>query len=862
MIFFHDKHWYRSEPLFSVEEADEDEEEDEEDEDDHHSKHEPVDPASTETSEQAPQQTNKKVEYEFLLFNYLLRFVHREGQIGDFARAGLLFLMDVAMSPGEPAHPLAGEGTFQQQANPAPERQKDPVTDAALALAEYILDGDFSEVLGAGLGAVYSQLPYKLVVASKDQGTADNMVLGGSAQSRNTDKDVVDSEDSSSQDFRSRLDHFLRLLEFIQDVLRRNVVHEAGLDASVLVGTAIVQSILDAVRRIFLENVLYPSILECSDIDGSAVAVMSYVEAMIRNMEDGQLAETLISFLMTEDDEEMKPRQRHHSMVDLVPQTPAPPPQTDRQKKLHRRKSSAMLLLEMEAPESNKQTEYFTAVARFTLKDLLSTNLKSNSPPAATAAVNLLCCLLQKHPQLAASGLLAVIPDRHATAFPHPTLLAEFKLSSAPALASNGDDSEEFIYPTAFPTEDTPITSTLFHQPVTTYSTHERELSLYLALVSRVDPAHKSEAFSTGFENYLNDALFSIQSQSAYILGSAADFSAELRESPYSNNKHRLNNRDPLLSLVLASLRNFFANTPEYNVALTGLLATLSIHPQRSLAGWLTFNHPDDVDAETSATQAPHYGVDDGDDRSIDCNVGESMLSDPLPASRLDENSRPMVHAILHGLVAQLEKYRQMVDEFDTYLLERRRGLLFNENLTDALSLAIDINEDFGSSIPRTEVRPATPEAKPKPKSRPSFMQSLLTPKKKASAATPQTPPRPNSTPNQSGDRAISASPFGNHYERTEAIVVEPFVVPETKQGSYHTGSWAVDEEDVFSSGWGTRQRADDEAKEPEEETKGKKEVTLSRLLDNVVILEESIKELASIIHTRRSLGIDSIRYL
>lgn len=105
MIFFHDKHWYRSEPLFSVEEADEDEEEDEEDEDDHHSKHEPVDPASTETSEQAPQQTNKKVEYEFLLFNYLLRFVHREGQIGDFARAGLLFLMDVAMSPGEPAHP-------------------------------------------------------------------------------------------------------------------------------------------------------------------------------------------------------------------------------------------------------------------------------------------------------------------------------------------------------------------------------------------------------------------------------------------------------------------------------------------------------------------------------------------------------------------------------------------------------------------------------------------------------------------------------------------------------------------------------------------------------------------------------------
>jgi len=38
--------------------------------------------------------------------------------------------------------------------------------------------------------------------------------------------------------------------------------------------------------------------------------------------------------------------------------------------------------------------------------------------------------------------------------------------------------------------------------------------------------------------------------------------------------------------------------------------------------------------------------------------------------------------------------------------------------------------------------------------------------------------------------------------------------------------------------------------------------VTLSHLLDNVVILEESIKELVAIIHARRSLGIDSLRYI
>ncbi|KAJ2994546.1 hypothetical protein NUW54_g7533 [Trametes sanguinea] len=47
-----------------------------------------------------------------------------------------------------------------------------------------------------------------------------------------------------------------------------------------------------------------------------------------------------------------------------------------------------------------------------------------------------------------------------------------------------------------------------------------------------------------------------------------------------------------------------------------------------------------------------------------------------------------------------------------------------------------------------------------------------------------------------------------------------------------------------------------------EEERSQITHVTLSQLLDNVVILEESIKELVAIIHARRSLGIDSIRYL
>ena len=91
----------------------------------------------------------------------------------------------------------------------------------------------------------------------------------------------------------------------MEDVFRRNVAREdASSELPRLVGTAIVQSILDAVRRVFMENILYPSILECSDQDGSAVAVMSYIDIITRTLEHGRLTELLVNFLMSEDNDD------------------------------------------------------------------------------------------------------------------------------------------------------------------------------------------------------------------------------------------------------------------------------------------------------------------------------------------------------------------------------------------------------------------------------------------------------------------------------------------------------------------------------------------------------------------------------
>lgn len=868
MIFFHDKHWFHSEPLFSVEE------EDEEDASDGTSLSEPGD-LQSETAAAAAATPDvhayhKKSEYEFLLFNYLLRFVHREGQIGDFARAGLLFLMDVAMSPGDQEHRLSKDGSIPSE-SPSDTAAADPISDAALSLAEYVLDGDFSDVLGAGLGAVYSQLPSKLEVHAPpipDEIRGASMVLGGQpldddeakAQAASREKNRAPGvEDSRAIDFKARLDHFLKLLEFLEDIFQRNVPREnseSSLEPSTLIGTAVVNSILEAARQTFLENVLYPSILECSDTDGSAIAVMSYIEITIRTLGGGQLTDLLVNFLVSEDNDDVaKPRPRPHSMLTLGSTSTSVAQYSDAQSKLRRRRSSAMMLLELEAPESTKQSGYFTSLGRFTLKDLLVFNLRSKDQPTATAALQLLNTLLIYYSPLCVDKLLIVTRDPKATSFPEPAS------KEKPRVSSFDQEEDVFIYPGEEVTEASP-SSPSFVQPRTTYLAHERELDLYLKLISHLDPAHTGNNFSTSYDRYLCDAIQAIQNHTS--------FSLNVSEETRVGMKHRLDSNDPILSAILEWLRKLFSNSPEFNIALTGVLASLAHDPLRSLAGWLTFGHSEDT---PGTTQLPTGSLnpsrqEDGDDRSADFKIGEMLASESRtpPASSLDDGARPVVLTIFQSLVAQLERYRHTVENFDQYFLERRQGLLFSENLTDALTLVLDLDgtNSPANTQPTTAGVPA-PEIPPQP-----------VPKKSGSLVSFLTPRRPKPAPSKvaqaktalgsASPKSVAASPFASHYQHTNAVTVEPFEAPSPSEGPWMPArhlKFSAEEEDVLSSGWNDKSRNTVRStSHPEEQAQGPKTVTLSRLLDNMVILEESIKEMAAVVQARRALGIDAVRYI
>ena len=127
-------------------------------------------PSPLRTPTQQP--TPPAPDYEFLLFTYLLRFLHREGKAGDYARTALLFIVEIA------------EG----------------------ALGEFVLHtSSFPAMAAAAVGALYSQLPRTLPHYGREHGEIDD----------------EEEYEEYEEEFREQLDGFTKALNFCQDVVRK-----------------------------------------------------------------------------------------------------------------------------------------------------------------------------------------------------------------------------------------------------------------------------------------------------------------------------------------------------------------------------------------------------------------------------------------------------------------------------------------------------------------------------------------------------------------------------------------------------------------------------------------------------------------
>ncbi len=127
--------------------------------------------------------TGRTQKQDFPLFYLLIDYIHHDGKVGDFARTGLLYIIEAASS--------------------------------SVALEQWIVESDLSTLMATGLGALYSQLSRKLVI-DHPVNELPPILAFSDYQHPRPNYEVISS---CSFEFQSHLDTFLSHLLFWQDVL-------------------------------------------------------------------------------------------------------------------------------------------------------------------------------------------------------------------------------------------------------------------------------------------------------------------------------------------------------------------------------------------------------------------------------------------------------------------------------------------------------------------------------------------------------------------------------------------------------------------------------------------------------------------
>lgn len=291
---------------------------------------------------------------DFPLCYLLIDRVHHEGRIGDFARTGLLYIFEA--------------------------------TGRSLDLEEWVVSSDLSTLMASGLGALYSQLSRELSLLHPD--AVLPAVLAMSDYS--TTHPRATAESAFSERHRAHMATFLSYLAFWQDVFD----HCRSADVR--------QTLLDHFQILFLQQLLYPSLLQSSDTDaGSSVAVLAYLTAILESLEYPDLVSMLLTYLLAIKEDALA--------LPSAPTTPRSPTA------IKRRQS----LMSLATP---KDSEDAAEPALFSLVDLLLNSVGSKNDQTAYAAFKLVSTIMERQKQFAFGSLLKVqragasLPSRTAGA--------------------------------------------------------------------------------------------------------------------------------------------------------------------------------------------------------------------------------------------------------------------------------------------------------------------------------------------------------------------------------------------------------------------------------------------------------------
>lgn len=286
---------------------------------------------------------------DFPLCYLLIDRVHHDGRIGDFARTGLLYIFEA--------------------------------TGRSVDLENWVISSDLPTLMASGLGALYSQLSRELSILHPDATLP--AVLAMSDYS--TTHPRATAESAFSERHKSHMTTFLSYLAFWQDVLDHCRSAEVK------------QTLLDHFQILFLQQLLYPSILQSSDTDaGSSVAVLTYVTTIVAALDYPDLVHNILAYLLairdapTPADMERKSERKSERRSSEPPRSPT----------AIKRRQSLMLLTATKDPEDAVEPTLFNLV------DLISNSLSSNNSSTVYAALSLASTIINRQKKYAFGTLL------------------------------------------------------------------------------------------------------------------------------------------------------------------------------------------------------------------------------------------------------------------------------------------------------------------------------------------------------------------------------------------------------------------------------------------------------------------------
>ena len=457
--------------------------------------------------------------------------------------------------------------------------------------------------MATGLGALYSQLSRKLVIDHPPDQLPPILALSDYEHPHTTSEIVS----SASPAFQSHMETFLSHLMFWQDVLNHCKSDEVK------------STLLEHFQVIFLQQLLYPSLLESSDVDGgSSVAVVTYLRRILEALDHPDMIHLILHYLLALPNIKTKPNSASRASISAA------------------RKRKSMDLATMMATN----VESTSTPALFNLVDLIQESLRSASQQTVSVTLQLVSIILRRHHRYAVTTLLwtsQVLHDKPLRSLGAHEKEIDFLLALA------GEIGGDYDFEEVYENHIKDCMGTLESHPCS------------IALVAPKSPGGTS--IFTGSQ-------------------------ATIPGAPRDIRLHTLRPEDPMLKTFMDLLETFFLNSVETNLSLTGVIVDLATCGYMRIDGWLLpdpSKYSYDEDEEENEPLADGFLVDPIEAKEI---AQLLALRNTRRAPKWVESQLPSILRRLKTLVDQVATYRTEIPRFEDILQQRRDAFLAASSAT------------------------------------------------------------------------------------------------------------------------------------------------------------------------------------